>query len=328
MSFLTSIRHRAAARRRRIVLPETSDSRTINAAAKLQRDGLVDPVLLGAEKDIRPAIAAVGGDAAHIEIIDPAQDARRGHFLDLLVELRSHRWLAPRDAAEALKDPLIYAALLVRTGVVDGCVAGAARSTADVLRAALWCVGPAEGIRTISSSFYMVVPPFRGTESEVLTFTDAGVVPEPTAEQLADIAVAAVHARTAIVGDEARVAFLSYSTKGSAEGASVSRVREALEIFRQRLPEVPADGELQADAALIEAIGSRKAPGSAVAGSANVLVFPGLDAANIAYKLVQRLAKADAIGPILQGLAKPLSDLSRGASIEDIVNVACITALL
>jgi phosphate acetyltransferase len=217
---------------------------------------------------------------------------------------------------------------MVRRGEVDASVAGAVHSTGDVLRAALWCVGTAPGIGTISSSFYMVVQDFRGRGSEVLTYTDGAVVPDPSPRQLSEIAVAAALARPRIVGDEPRVAFLSYSTRGSAAGALVDRVVEALRLFRERLPDVPADGELQADAALVASVGERKAPGSSVAGHANVLVFPDLDAGNIAYKLTQRVGGALALGPIVQGLDRPCCDLSRGASPDDIVETACITALL
>jgi phosphate acetyltransferase len=196
-----------------------------------------------------------------------------------------------------------------------------------VLRAALWLVGPAAGVRTVSSAFYMDVAPFRGDAGEVLTFTDCAVVPYPTAAQLADIALAAAADRSRIVGDVPQVAFLSFSTAGSADGASVALVREAVTLARAAAPGLAVDGELQGDAALIRSVGERKAPGSAVAGRANVLVFPSLDAGNIAYKLVQRLAGAAAVGPIVQGLARPCSDLSRGASPDDIINVAAITAL-
>jgi phosphate acetyltransferase len=327
-AFVESIRLRARSGMRRIVFPEGDDARTLEAVARLVLGDLVRPVVLGRPDAVRDAVASHGADASVVDVIDPATDPRREHLAGVLHALRAHRGMTPEDAAERLRDPLMFGALLVRERQVHGSVAGASRTTADVLRAAIWCVGTAPGIRTVSSAFYMVVPPFRnGGAAEVLTFTDASVVPAPTSEQLADIAAAAVAARRSIVGDAPRVAFLSFSTRGSAESESVARVRAAVERFRALGLDVPADGELQVDAAVVPSVAERKAPGSPIRGDANVLVFPDLDAGNIGYKLVQRLAHAEAIGPILQGLAHPCNDLSRGASAEDIVNVACITAL-
>lgn len=325
--FLQALQQRAARLGARIVLPEADDPRTIEAAIRVERERLVVPVLVGDREAAAAAISRAGGDPARIEVIEPGTGEAFDVAVAAMLAHRRGREMTSEDARRELSDPLTFGAMLVALGRADGGVAGAAHPTSDVLRAAIRWIGTAPGIGVVSSSFCMVVPPFRGDEPEVLTFTDAAVLPSPTADQLADIAIAAVAERGRIVGDSPRVAFLSYSTRGSADGPDVEKVRAAFAAFRERMPDVPADGELQVDAALIASVGNSKAPGSQVAGRANILVFPDLDAGNIGYKLVQRLGRAEAVGPVLQGLARPFNDLSRGASVEDIVNVACITAL-
>lgn len=296
--FLLDLRTRARSRAARIGFPEANEPRTIEALRELSAESLACPVAIGRAGELAPALG------------------------DLPIER-----LAVPERAEGI-DPLEFAASLLGAGELDGVVAGAERTTADVIRAGLKCVGKAPGIETISSSFYMVLREHTGGGEGVLTFTDPAVVPSPSPAQVAESADVACRARRAIVGDEPRVAFLSFSTAGSAAGPEVELVRTALARFRERRPDVAADGELQGDAALEPDIARRKFPGSRIAGRANVLVFPNLDAANIAYKLVERLAAARALGPILQGFRRPLNDLSRGASVTDIVEVACITALM
>ncbi len=325
MALIDKIKAKACANVRHIVLPEGEEVRNIKAAAEIVKQGIAKITMLGNPEKVK----AAAGDTClcGVEIIDPATSEKRQAYADALYEIRKAKGMTPEEAAAKVADPMYYGVMMVKMGDADGLVSGAIHSTGDMLRPALQIIKAKPGMKTVSSCFLMESPLKQFGEEGVMIFSDCAVIPNPTADELANIALGAADSARSLAGMEPRVAMLSFSTKGSAKHDLVTKVQEATAKAHELAPDLMLDGELQLDAALVESIGQLKSPGSPVAGKANVLVFPDLQSGNIGYKLVQRLGGAEAYGPVLQGIAKPCNDLSRGCSVEDIVATVAITAV-
>lgn len=327
MDFMNEIFKKAQSNVKRIALPEGEEERTLIASQKIKEVSVADVVLVGNKETIVAKAAELGVNLEGIEIVDPATSPKKAAYVEGFYELRKSKGMTIEKAEKVISDPLYFATMMVKTGDADGMVSGAIHTTGDLLRPGLQIIKTAPGISTVSSTFVMLVPNCEFGQEGMLLFSDCAVNPNPTAEQLAAIAISTADTAKALCNMEPRVAMLSFSTMGSAEHELVDKVREATRIAKELRPDLMIDGEIQLDAAIVKKVGELKAPNSPVAGKANVLIFPDLQAGNIGYKLVQRFAHAEAIGPVCQGFAKPINDLSRGCSVDDIVNVVALTAV-
>ena len=326
MAFIDKIKEQAKQNKKRIVLPESMDRRTFEAAAEVLKDGIADLIIIGSKEEVEKN--SEGLDITGATIVDPATNPKTAEYIDLLVELRKAKGMTKEAATDLLmKEYMFYACIMVKAGDADGVVSGACHSTANTLKPALQIIKTKPGTKLVSAFFLMEVPNCELGENGTFVFGDCGLNQNPNPEELAAIAVSSAESFKALVGVEPKVAMLSHSTKGSAKHADIDKVAEATKLAKEKAPELKLDGELQLDAAIVDSVAKSKAPSSDVAGSANVLIFPNLDSGNIGYKLTQRLAKAEAYGPILQGIAKPVNDLSRGCSAEDIAGVVAITCI-
>jgi phosphate acetyltransferase len=319
---LINVKEQARKMKKTVVFPDATDERTIKAARILLDEGIAKPLLIGNLNQVRLKAQAIGSSLDAISIIDPVTSDRLKDYSNIYFNLRKHKGITPAEAEKTMQHPLFFGAMMVHDGSADGSVAGSLSTTGDVIRAGIHVIGLKEGIKIVSSFFIMIF------SNKIFSFADCAVVPDPDPEQLADIAVVTAENHKKVTGEEPRVAMLSFSTKGSAEHPLVEKVQQATAIVKRKAPQLIVDGEMQLDAAIVPKVAAAKAPGSPIQGNANVLIFPDLNSANIGYKMAQRVGSAEAVGPIVQGLAKPAFDLSRGCSVDDIVNTAAINCVL